>query len=43
MADSLVISNDGAYEPVSFTRTIQSRIDYGTTIISKEAERWFRL
>lgn len=27
VADSLVISNDGAYEPVSFTRTIQSRID----------------
>ncbi len=38
VADSLVISNDGAYEPISFTRTIQSRIDYGTTIISKEAE-----
>ncbi len=38
VADSLVIANDGAYEPVSFTRTIQSRIDYGTTIISKEAE-----
>ena len=38
VADSLVISNDGAYEPVSFTRTIQSRIDYGTTIVSKEAE-----
>ena len=38
VADSLVIANDGAYEPVSFTRTIQSRIDYGTTIVSKEAE-----
>ena len=38
VADSLMISNNGAYEPISFTRTIQSRIDYGTTIISKEAE-----
>lgn len=38
VADSLVVSNDGAYEPVSFTRTIQSRIDYGSTVISKEAE-----
>ena len=38
VTDSLVVSNDGAYEPISFTRTIQSRIDYGTTVISKEAE-----
>ena len=24
--------------PISFTRTIQSRVDYGSTVISKEAE-----
>lgn len=35
---SLAISNDGGYQPVSFTRTIQSRVDYGATVTSKEAE-----
>lgn len=38
VAQSLVISNDFGYQPVSFTRTIQSRVDYGATVISKEAE-----
>lgn len=38
VAQSLMVSNDGAYEPVSFTRTIQSRVDYGSTVISKEAD-----
>lgn len=38
VADSLVIANDGGYQPVSFTRTIQSRVDYGSMIISKEGE-----
>jgi len=38
VAKSLVIANDGGYEPVSFTRTVQPRIDYGTMVISKEAE-----
>lgn len=38
VADSLVISNDFGYQPVSFTRTIQSRVDYGATVTSKEAE-----
>lgn len=38
VADSLVIANDGGYQPVSFTKTIQSRVDYGSMIISKEGE-----
>lgn len=38
VAHSLVVANEGAYEPISFTRIIQSRIDYGATVISKEAE-----
>ncbi|MBQ3762563.1 MAG: extracellular solute-binding protein [Clostridia bacterium] len=38
VAHSLVVSNTGAYEPITFTRTIQSRVDYGTTISSKEGE-----
>ena len=29
--------NNG-YEPISFTGTIQARVDYGSTVISKEAE-----
>lgn len=38
VAHSLEISNTFGYEPISFTRTIQARVDYGTTVISKEAE-----
>lgn len=38
VAASLVISNDFAYEPISFTTTIQARVDYGSTVVSKEAE-----
>lgn len=38
VTDSLVIANDGGYEPISFTKTIQARIDYGSMVISKEAE-----
>lgn len=38
VTQSLVVANEGAYEPISFTRVIQSRIDYGPTVISKEAE-----
>lgn len=38
VADSLVVANTFGYEPISFTRTIQARVDYGTTVISKEAE-----
>lgn len=38
VAQSLMVSNDGAYEPISFTRTIQSRVDYGSTVTSKEAD-----
>ncbi len=38
VADSLAISMDGGYEPISFTRTIQSRIDLGSTVSSKEGE-----
>ena len=38
VANSLVVANSGAYEPISFTRTIQARVDYGSTVISKEAE-----
>ena len=38
VAESLVIANDGGYEPISFTKTIQARIDYGSMVISKEAE-----
>ncbi len=35
---SLELSMEGAYEPVSFTKTIQSRIDYGSMVVAKEAE-----
>ena len=38
VAASLVISNDGGYEPISFTRAIQGRIDYGSMVSSKEGE-----
>lgn len=38
VTQSLVIANDGAYEPISFTRTIQATIDYGSMVRSKEAE-----
>ncbi len=38
VAQSLVISNTGAYEPITFTRPIQARVDYGSTITSKEGE-----
>lgn len=38
VARSLAISNDGAYQPVSFTKTIEARVDYGSTVISKEAD-----
>ncbi len=36
--DALTIANEFGYEPISFTRTIQSRVDYGSTVTSKEAE-----
>lgn len=35
---SLTVANEGAYEPVSFSCTIQARVDYGSTVISKEAD-----
>lgn len=38
VADSLVVSNTNAYEPVSFPVTIQARVDYGTTVVTKEDE-----
>lgn len=38
VAHSLKVANEGAYEPVSFTRTIQARVDYGSTVTSKEAD-----
>ena len=38
VADSLKISNEFGYQPISFTRTIQARVDYGTTVLSKEAD-----
>lgn len=38
VADSLVISTTEGYQPISFTQTIQSRVDYGSTVLSKEAE-----
>ena len=38
VAHSLVVSNEGAYEPITFSRTIQARVDFGSTITSKEGE-----
>ena len=38
MAHSLEIANAGAYQPVTFTKTIEARVDYGSTVISKEAD-----
>ena len=38
VADSLKNSMNNGYEPISFTGTIQARVDYGCTVISKEAE-----
>ena len=38
VAESLTISNKFGYQPVSFTRNIQARVDYGATVTSKEAE-----
>jgi len=38
VSDSLKISTNNGYQPISFTRTIQARVDYGSTVISKEAE-----
>lgn len=38
VADSLKNSMNNGYEPISFTGTIQARVDYGSTVISKEAE-----
>lgn len=38
VTDSLVVADAGGYEPISFTRVIQSRVDYGSMVLSKEAE-----
>ncbi len=38
VTDSLQISTQLGYEPISFTKNIQARTDYGSTVISKEAE-----
>lgn len=38
VAHSLEIANAGAYQPVTFTKTIEARVDYGSTVISKEAD-----
>ena len=38
MAHSLAIANDGGYQPVTYTRAITARVDYGTTVLSKEAD-----
>ena len=38
VAHSLEISNEGGYQPVTFTKTIEARVDYGSTVISKEAD-----
>ncbi len=38
VSDSLVISTKFGYEPISFTKNIQARVDYGSTVLSKEAE-----
>ena len=35
---SIGYSLEGGYEPVSFTRTIQARVDYGSMVTAKEAE-----
>ena len=38
VAHSLAIANDGGYQPVTYTRAITARVDYGTTVLSKEAD-----
>ena len=38
VAHSLEIANAGAYQPVTYTKTIEARVDYGPTVISKEAD-----
>lgn len=34
---SLAVSEEGGYAPVSFTRTIQARMDYGGAVVKQEA------